>query len=215
MAKPRVVEKTVFVAGHPRSGTSLASQLVESAGVDFPSDFEEDEYNKEGYYELETSKEVSKDLLENAMTDENTEELNKVVERLNSFEGWSGLKLVRIPALFFYRYLAEDMKAVFIYRNPRDVKSSQLRRGISRFGLSWAENNNALIAAYENIEDSIIVSYESLLDGEAFDTFEKIGLEVDESLVDTGHRTQENSQIVLSDKEKRVYEKLQELEANQ
>ncbi|MFB6204070.1 MAG: sulfotransferase domain-containing protein [Candidatus Nanohaloarchaea archaeon] len=213
--KPKVVDRTVFVAGHPRSGTSLACQLVESAGVDFPTDFDEDEYNKEGYYELERGKEVSKDLIENAMTEENTKEMNKVIERLNKFEDWSGLKIVRIPAIFFYKYLAEDMKAVFIYRNPKDVKSSQLRRGISQFGLSWAENNNALIAAYENIDDAILVSYESLLSGEAFETFEKIGLDVDESIVDTGHRTQKNSSIVLSDKERRVYEKLQELEADQ
>jgi hypothetical protein len=213
--RPKVVDQTVFVAGHPRSGTSLACQLVQSAGVDFPSDFEGDQYNKEGYFELERSKEVSKDLLKNAMTDENTKEMNKVIDRLNSHEGWSGLKLVRTPAIFFYRHLADDMKAVFIYRNPRDVKSSMLRRGIGQFPISWAENNNAIIAAYENIEESIIISYESLLNGEAFETFEKIGLDVDESIVDTGHRTQKNSEIVLTEKEEKVYEKLQELEAQQ
>lgn len=213
--KPKIVDQTVFVAGHPRSGTSLACQLVQSAGVDFPSDFEGDQYNKEGYFELERGKKVSKDLMNEAMTEENTKEMNKVIDRLNERDGWAGLKLVRTPALFFYRHLADDMKAVFIYRNPRDVKSSMLRRGISQFGVPWAENNNAIIAAYENIEDSIIISYESLLSGEAFETFEKIGLDVDESIVDTGQRTQKNSEIVLSDKEKKVYEKLQELESEQ
>jgi len=52
MVKPKILKDVVIVAGHPRSGTSLACQLVESAGVKFPSDFEGDEYNKSGYYEL-------------------------------------------------------------------------------------------------------------------------------------------------------------------
>ncbi|MFB6204002.1 MAG: sulfotransferase domain-containing protein [Candidatus Nanohaloarchaea archaeon] len=213
--KPKVVDQTVFVVGHPRSGTSLACQLVQSAGVDFPSDFEGDQYNREGYFELERGKKVSKKLMDEAMTQENTEEMNKVIDRLNERDDWAGLKIVRAPAFFFYRHLAEEMKLVLIYRNPRDVKSSMLRRGISQFPVPWAENNNAMIAAYENVDDAIIISYESLLSGEAFETFEKIGLDVDESIVDTGQRTQKNSDIVLSDKEKRVYEKLQELEEQQ
>ncbi|MFB6344465.1 MAG: hypothetical protein ABEK50_01650 [bacterium] len=98
-----VMEKSVLVGGHPRSGTSLVCQLVESGGIEFPSDFEGDEYNQGGYYEMEVAKEVSKDVLEEAMTPENTEKMNQVVRRLNDVKGWSGLKIVRIPSMFFYR----------------------------------------------------------------------------------------------------------------
>lgn len=210
--KPKMLEDTVIVAGHPRSGTSLACQLVESAGVEFPNDFEGDEYNEGGYYEMEISKKVSKDLMENAMTDKNIEELNKVIERLNNINNKSGLKIVRIPALFFYRHLSENLKVILIYRNPSDSKASMYRRGISQFPISWEENNNALIAAYENIENSVIISYESLFNKKTEKKFKKLGLNVDMDIVDPEQRTQKQSKLVTSQKEEKIYKTLQKLE---
>jgi len=213
--KAKVLQNSVMVSGHPRSGTSITCQLVESAGVHFPSDYEGDEYNVSGYYELEISKDLSKKLIEKAMTIKNTIKMNQVIEKLNENEGLSGLKLVRVPAIFFYRHVADNLKAVFIFRNPADVKASMLRRGISSFEPDWFANNNALIAAYENIEDSILISYETLLsDKEKVKAlFSKIDLEVDVSLIKTGQRSQKHSDIVLEDKEIKLYERLKELEA--
>jgi len=213
--KAKVLQNSVMVSGHPRSGTSITCQLVESAGVHFPSDYEGDEYNVSGYYELEISKDLSKKLIEKAMTIKNTIKMNQVIEKLNENEGLSGLKLVRVPAIFFYRHVADNLKAVFIFRNPADVKASMLRRGISSFEPDWFANNNALIAAYENIEDSILISYETLLsDKEKVKAlFNKIDLEVDVSLIKTGQRSQKHSDIVLEDKEIKLYERLKELEA--
>lgn len=212
--KAKVLQNSVIVSGHPRSGTSITCQLVESAGVHFPSDYEGDEYNESGYYELEISKDLSKKLIEKAMTIKNTIKMNQVIEKLNEDEGLSGLKLVRIPALFFYRHVADNLKAVFIFRNPADVKASMLRRGISSFEPDWFTNNNALIAAYENIEDSILLSYETLLTEreKVKKLFQKIDLEIDASLIKTGQRSQKHSNIVLEDREIRLYEKLKELE---
>ncbi len=213
--KAKVLQNSVMVSGHPRSGTSITCQLVESAGVHFPSDYEGDEYNVSGYYELEISKDLSKKLIEKAMTIKNTIKMNQVIEKLNENEGLSGLKLVRVPAIFFYRHVADNLKAVFIFRNPADVKASMLRRGISSFEPDWFANNNALIAAHENIEDSILISYETLLsDKEKVKAlFNKIDLEVDVSLIKTGQRSQKHSDIVLEDKEIKLYERLKELEA--
>jgi len=213
--KAKVLQNSVIVSGHPRSGTSITCQLVESAGVHFPSDYEGDEYNESGYYELEISKDLSKKLIEKAMTIKNTIKMNQVIEKLNEDKGLSGLKLVRIPALFFYRHVANNLKAVFIFRNPADVKASMLRRGISSFEPDWFTNNNALIAAYENIEDSILLSYETLLNEreKVKKLFQKIDLEIDASLIKTGQRSQKHSNIVLEDREIRLYEKLKELEA--
>ena len=213
--KAKVLQNSVIVSGHPRSGTSITCQLVESAGVHFPSDYEGDEYNESGYYELEISKDLSKKLIEKAMTIKNTIKMNQVIEKLNEDKGLSGLKLVRIPALFFYRHVADNLKAVFIFRNPADVKASMLRRGISSFEPDWFTNNNALIAAYENIEDSILLSYETLLTEreKVKKLFQKIDLEIDASLIKTGQRSQKHSNIVLEDREIRLYEKLKELEA--
>lgn len=214
MVKVRTLKDIVIVAGHPRSGTSLACQVVESAGVKFPSDFEGDEYNKSGYYEMALAMQLEKDLLKEAMSIKNTIKMNTLIKRLNDINGPAGLKIVRIPAIFFYRHVAEKIRAVFIFRNPADVKASMLRRGISQFSLSWVENNNALIAAYENIPNSIIISYESLLrkDPNIIKKFKKIGLDVNLDMIKESERTQKGSQIVLSDMEKRVYEKLKELE---
>lgn len=213
--KAKVLQNSVIVSGHPRSGTSITCQLVESAGVHFPSDYEGDEYNESGYYELEISKDLSKKLIEKAMTIKNTIKMNQVIEKLNEDKGLSGLKLVRIPALFFYRHVANNLKAVFIFRNPADVKASMLRRGISSFEPDWFTNNNALIAAYENIEDSILLSYETLLTErqKVQKLFQKIDLEIDASLIKTGQRSQKHSNIVLEDREIKLYEKLKELEA--
>ncbi len=211
---PLILKNGIFVAGHPRSGTSLACQVVESSGVTFPSDLSADKYNKEGYFELSYAKELEKNLIEKAMTDENVVEINKVISVLNKTEGLTGLKIVHVPSLFFYHHLAKNLRAVFIFRNPADVKSSQLRRGISQFKLSWFDNNNALIAAHENIPKSIIISYESLIEGKPalIKAFKKIGLNIDLKVVKKGHRTQENSSIVLTDEETRLYKLLKKLE---
>ncbi|MFW5999284.1 MAG: hypothetical protein ACOCQC_01340 [Halanaerobiaceae bacterium] len=212
--KAKILKDGVIVAGHPRSGTSLACQLVESAGVEFPSDFDGDEYNRSGYYELEASKKLSKKLIEQAMTVKNTIKMNKIVEKLNGCSGAGGLKVVRIPALFFYRHISERLRVVFVYRSPADVKSSLFRRGISSFQPSWFENNNALIAAYENIDESIIISFESLLRGEDWlcEAFAGIGLNVDLDLVKKKERTQRKSSLVLSPKEEKMYARLRKLE---
>lgn len=214
MTKPIALEKSVIVAGHPRSGTSLACQLVESGGVSFPSDFEGDQYNQAGYYEMEESKEVSKLLLKEAMTEENTEKMNTVIKRLNDKPGWSGLKLVRVPAIFFYRHVAKKIKMVGVFRKPSNVKASLFKRGISEFPLSWMKNANALIAAYENIERSILISYESLLEEAPHveEGFEKIEIDFDRTIIDSDQQTQQDSRVFVTEHERRLYERLKELE---
>ena len=216
--RPKVLKNGIFVVGHPRSGTSLACQLLQSAGVEFPSDFGADEYNKSGYFELETGKELEKKLIDKAMTEENIVELNKIVERLNSGSGLTGLKIVHVPALFFFRHIAKDKKlrVVFIFRNPADVKSSMYKRGISQFKLSWFENNNALVAAHENIPKSIVISYEALIRGHAGvgKAFKKLGFNVDMGVIRKEEQTQKNSRIVLTGDEMKLYKLLQKLEKN-
>ncbi len=214
MTNPITLKKSVIVAGHPRSGTSLVCQLVETAGVHFPSDFEGDEYNQGGYYEMSLSKEVSKLLMKEAMTETNTEKMNEVVRRLNKERGWSGLKLVRVPALFFYRHIAEQLKMVGVFRDPANVKASLFKRGIAEFPVSWTKNANALIAAYENIDQSILVSYESLLEeaNHVYHGFEKIGLDVDNSIIDSDQQTQKNSRVFVGAEEEKLYERLKRLE---
>lgn len=211
---PLALQNGIFVAGHPRSGTSLACQLLESAGVRFPSDLGADTYNKNGYYELSTAKELEKKLIAEAMTDENIVELNKVVKILNETQGLTGLKIVHIPSIFFYRHIAKNIRAVFIFRNPADVKSSMLRRGISSFKLNWFENNNALIAAHENIPKSIVISYESLIEGRATveRSFKKLGFKIDMEVIKKEHQTQKNSQIIVANEEIRLYQFLKKLE---
>lgn len=213
--KAKILNDCVIVSGHPRSGTSLACQLVESAGVNFPSDFKGDQYNKSGYYELENSKKLSKKLINKAMTVKNTIKMNQIVDKLNNCQGVSGLKLVRIPAIFFYKHIVNKLKVVFIFRNPADVKASMLKRGISRFEPNWFENNNALIAAYENIENSILLSFETLFDKKerVKKLFKSINLDVDLSFIKKEERSQKESKIVLEDRELKLYETLKELES--
>jgi len=216
--RPKVLKNGIFVVGHPRSGTSLACQLLKSAGVDFPSDFGGDEYNKSGYFELETGKELGKKLIDKAMTEENIVEMNKIVDRLNNAPGLSGLKIVHVPALFFFRHIARDKKirVVFIFRNPADVRSSMFKRGISQFKLSWFDNNNALVAAHENIPKSIVISYEALIHGRpgVQKAFKKLGFNVDAGVIRKEEQTQKNSRIVLTADEQRLYKVLRRLEKN-
>jgi len=214
VTKAVVLQDGVIVAGHPRSGTSLACQLVESAGVDFPTDFEGDEYNEGGYYETRLAKEVSRRLLDKAMTEENTRMMNRVVRRLNDVGGTAGLKIVRVPALFFYRHVAKNLRVVLVFRRPSNVKASLFKRGIGGFSLSWLDNNNALIAAYENIPDSVMVSYRSLLeraDG-VREKFEDLGLDVDFDVIDRDRRTQVDSRVYATRDERNLHERLRELE---
>jgi hypothetical protein len=211
---PVVLQNGIIVAGHPRSGTSLTCRLIESAGVHFPSDIESDSYNKDGYFEISIAKELEKNLIDHAMTEENIIEMNKVVRLLNDTKGLTGLKIVHIPSLFFYRHIAKNLRVVFIFRNPADAKSSMLRRGISQFKLSWFDNNNALIAAHENIPKSIVLSYESLMDGNPGikNAFKKLGFNVDTNVIKKDHRTQKNSKMIVTEDEKRLYNYLKKLE---
>jgi len=212
--KPLILQNGIIVAGHPRSGTSLACQLLESAGVIFPSDIGSDEYNKEGYYELLGAKELEKKLIDEAMTDSNIKELNKVIKTLNDGDGLTGLKIVHIPSLFFYFHIAKKMRVVFIYRNPADVKASMLRRGISKFKLSWLENNNALIAAHENLDKSIVIGYEAIMEQKNHIRrgFKKLGFNIGPEVIKTDHRTQKNSGLILTESEIRMYKYLKRLE---
>lgn len=211
---PLVLQNGIIVAGHPRSGTSLTCRLLDTAGVHFPSDLGSDDYNKDGYYELSFAKELEKSLIEHAMTDENIMEMNKIVKLLNETKGLTGLKIVHIPAAFFYKHIAKNLRVIFIFRNPADVKASMLRRGISQFKLSWFENNNALVAAHENIPKSIVISYETLMTGNPGikKAFKKLGFNVDLGVINQAHRTQENSRMILTPDEKRLYNYLKKLE---
>lgn len=211
---PLVLQNGIFVCGHPRSGTSLACQLLESANVHFPSDLGADKYNKSGYFELSSAKELEKQLIDEAMTDATIEEMNKVVKTLNSSSGLTGLKIVHIPSIFFYRHISKNIRAVLIFRNPADVKSSMFRRGISSFKLDWFTNNNALVAVYENIPKSIVISYESLIQGnpKIMNAFKKLGFKVDMSVIKREQQTQKNSNIVITEEEKQLYKYLKKLE---
>jgi len=213
--KPLVLQNGIFVAGHPRSGTSLACKLLESAGVQFFSNLGPDQYNEDGYFELSTAKELEKKLIDNAMTESNIIELNKIVKMFNESKGLSGLKIVHIPSLFYYKHLAKNMRVVFIFRNPSEVQSSMLRRGISSFKLDWFRNNNAIIAGYENIPKSIIISYETLIEGNPEDikrAFKKLGFNVNPDVIKEERRTQKNSRMVLSDHEIRLFKLLKKME---
>ncbi len=211
---PKALQNGIVVAGHPRSGTSLACQLLESAGVRFPSDLGRDEYNRFGYFELANAKELEKRLMDTAMTAENIAAMNHIVDKLNHHDGLAGLKIVHIPALFFYRHIAKSLRVVFIYRNPADVQSSMLRRGISQFRLSWFDNNNALVAAHENVPKSIVVSYESLIAHKpgVRRAFRKLGFTVDLDVIKNEEQTQRNSHMVLRAEDLRLYRLLQRLE---
>jgi len=211
---PLVLQNGIIVAGHPRSGTSLTCKLVESAGVHFPSDIKSDEYNKDGYFELFTAKELEKNLIDEAMTDENISEMNKMIKLLNETKGLTGLKIVHIPALFFYRHVAKNLRVIFVFRDPADTRSSMLRRGISQFKLSWFENNNALIAAHENIPKSIVISYETLIEGNTNikKAFKKLGFQVDMGVIKRSHQTQKNSQMIITSEELKLYKYLKKLE---
>ena len=99
---PLILKNGIIVAGHPRSGTSLACQLVESAGVSFPSDLGADIYNKEGYFEMADAKELEKSLIDEAMTDKNINDLNDslTVEGAENNNFINTIKKFRIEVLF-------------------------------------------------------------------------------------------------------------------
>jgi hypothetical protein len=123
-----------------------------------------------------------------------------------------------VPALFFFRHIAKDkkMRVVFIFRNPADVRSSMFKRGISQFKLSWFDNNNALVAAHENMPKSIVISYEALIQGRpgVKKAFKKLGFNVDMNVIRKDEQTQKNSRIVLTADERKLYKLLQKLEKN-
>lgn len=215
MSELKQVENVVIVGGHPRSGTSLACQVTETSGVNFEKEMREDSYNKGGYYEMEGVKEFSSKLVREGTNKENAEELNNIAERLNKLNEPRGIKLVHIPAIYYFNQVFKNPKLVLIYRDPKEVKSSMFRRGFSEFPIPWAENNNALLSLYQNYKNSILVSYKSILKKKntVKKKFSSIGLDIDFSPVKSDWKTQESPKLGLSPKEKEVYEILEELKS--
>jgi hypothetical protein len=150
------------------------------------------------------------------MTEDNIIGMNKIVKLLNETKGLTGLKIVHIPSIFFYKHISKNFRVVYIFRNPADVKASMLRRGISTFRLNWFENNNALIAAFKNTSKSIVISYETLMEGkkDIKKAFKKLGFTIKTEVIKQSHRTQKNSGIILTENEERLYQYLQKLEKN-
>lgn len=214
MTELKQVEDVVLVAGHPRSGTSLACQVTETADVNFRQEMGEDAYNQGGYYEMEGVKEFSSKITREGMNEENAKELNEIATRLEELDKPRGIKLVHLPAVYYFLQILKQPKLVLIYRDPREVKSSLFRRGFASFPLSWAKNNNALLSLYQNIEQSILISYRSLLEKKEGikSKFARLGLEIDFSPVKKDWKTQKTPRIGLSPLEKEVYDLLQELE---
>mgnify|MGYP006285209365 CR=1 FL=1 len=215
MAEMREVEDVVLVAGHPRSGTSLACQVTETAGVNFEKEMGEDAYNKGGYYEMEGVKEFSSKITREGMNKENTKKLNQVAKRLEKIESPRGIKLVHLPAVYYFNQIFKNPRMVLIYRDPREVKSSLFRRGFSSFPIPWGKNNNALLSLHQNYENSILISYKSLLKKKKSvkSKFSELDLDIDFSPVKSGWKTQETPEMGLSPKEKEVYSILRELES--
>lgn len=212
MSELEQVEDAVVVGGHPRSGTSLACQVTETSGVNFEQEMGEDAYNKGGYYEMEGVKEFSSKLTREGMNKENAEKLNEIAKRLKDLEKPRGIKLVHLPAIYYFNQIFKQPKLVLIYRNPLEVKSSLFRRGFSSFPIPWGKNNNALLSLYQNYENSILVSYKDILKKKESvkDKFASIGLNIDFSPVKSDWKTQESPKLGLSPKEERVYKILEE-----
>ena len=86
--------------------------------------------------------------------------------------------------------------------------------GISQFKLSWFDNNNALVAAHENMPKSIVISYEALIQGRPSvkKAFKKLGFNVDMNVIRKDEQTQKNSRIVFTADEQKLYKILQKLE---
>lgn len=100
-----------MVSGLPRSGTSLMMQMLEAGGVEIVTDGirTADESNPQGYYELETVKELDK----------------------GTYPFWlkdARGKAVKIIA-FLVRYLPEtfNYKVIFMHRDINEVLASQAR----------------------------------------------------------------------------------------
>jgi len=217
MIELKQVEDVVLVAGHPRSGTSLACQVTETGGVNFKQEMGKDAYNKGGYYEMEGVKEFSSKITREGMNEDNAQQLNEIADRLEELKSPRGIKLVHLPAVYYFLQTLKEPKLVLIYRNPQEVKSSLFRRGFASFPLSWAKNNNALLSLYQNIEQSILISYRSLLEKKqgVKDKFARLDLDINFSPVKKDWKTQSTPQIGLSPLEKEVYEILQELEVEE
>lgn len=207
------VEDVVVVGGHPRSGTSLACQVAETAGVTFKKEMGKDAYNKAGYYEMKDAKELSSHLVKKGMNEENTERLNKITEKLREQEKPRGIKIVHILSIPYFQQVLKEPKFVFIYRDPREVKSSMFRRGFSEFPIPWAKNNNAVLSLLQDQEQSILISYEDIMKKKETvkQKFKELNLQIDFSPVKSGWRTQKSPRLGLSEKEEKVYKVLEEV----
>jgi hypothetical protein len=184
-------QTVIVITGMHRSGTSFASSLVQSAGVDIGQRLvEADAGNIKGFFENRDFLEFHEQVLRShhlndtgwtletkiPLQEQHCEQAKSLIAKNSSLPVW-GWKDPR-TALFlnFWQSLLPNAKFLLIYRSPWEVADSLYRRGDPLFVEHpelavkvWSHYNQLIVDFYERFSDRcLLVNIESIKSHSSF-----------------------------------------------
>jgi hypothetical protein len=159
-----------------RSGTSLTTSLLQSAGVDIGNELlEAHASNPNGHYEDVNFLQFHQDILDalgiqttgwtvNSLIDIPEVYTSKATELVNQHSekhlwGWKDPRTVLF--LHFWKQVIPNVKFIFVYRNPWDVVDSLYRRGTDT---TFIKNPNFAVDVWRHYNQLILDCYTSYPD---------------------------------------------------
>lgn len=224
------VDRAVFVAGHPRSGTSATCRLVATdSEVTWLTDSSGSHDNVYGYFEHEDLLEWSLAVQQGGMAQWNVDALDDLMELIHHAIGGGvlGTKMLHTGALSYWGTppdgesdaIVKDLRVVVIFRHPAASYSSMWGARRTNWPIGWWRTYNFVLAYYDRHRDDVaFVSHERLMnkpDAVADMLERELDLDVDPSVIDPDQQTVKKPTVEAGDLAKRIYRKLRQLEDEQ
>lgn len=214
------LEKTpVFAIGHPRSGTSVSCQLLETADdVEWLTNTGSDADQKFGYYEYGPFLSQSVNFLQEQWDITQADQVNSVLQTMDKLSYNPGCKLLHPHSWYNWKqFFQEDSKNLLIFREPQLSRKSIWQHKLN-WPFDWYTTCNVQIGIYEDAENALLVRFKRLMqepEKVADKVKEELDLEVDPGIVDQDEWHQKSSETIVGNLEEMVFDKLCELEEAQ
>lgn len=208
----------VFCIGHPRSGTSLSSNILASdETVEWLTNTGSQQNEEVGYFEYKPFLSQSVAFMNEQWDITQADEVAGVLETMRQLDHNPGAKILHPHSWYNWKQFFEDTKNLLIFREPTHTRKSLWNHRLN-WPIDWYTSANVQIGIYEDAENAVLVKFKRLMQepekvGEKI--YDELGLEVDTSIVDSDEWHERETRTVVGQLEEMVYDRLTELEEEQ
>lgn len=208
----------VFAIGHPRSGTSVSCQLLNTSDeVEWLTNTGEGPDNPYGFYEYGPFLEQSVSFIQQQWDITQAEEVNGVLQTMRHLENLPGTKILHAHSWYNWKQFFDGTKNLLIFRHPCNARKSLWNHRLN-WPIDWYTTGNVQIGIYEDAENAVLVRFKRLMQEpeRVTDLIEdELGLEVDPGVVDADEWHQKETDTIVGNLESMVFDTLCELEKEQ